>query len=182
MANEPVDLLQRALERAVTRRQFLSAVIASLPAASCVHPRSRDGTAIELVDLAGFMRMSQVLTGVPDLGDDELGREYLAALLADPTRAEQLAALWRTAGFGGVRPPVSVVELATRGVYEDPELAALADTISAYWYTGVYDGPAGTPTVATYVDALAWRTLGYRDGPSACGGVFGHWADEPSVS
>jgi hypothetical protein len=94
--------------------------------------------------------MSQVLTGVPDLADDELGREYLGALLADPTRAKQLA--------------------------------ALADTISAYWYTGVYDGPAGTPTVATYVDALAWRTLGYRDGPSACGGVFGHWAYEPSVS
>ena len=180
MANEPADLLQRAVERAVTRRQFLSAVIASLPAASCVHPRSRGGTVIEFVDLAGFMRMSQVLTGVPNLGDDELGREYLAALLADPTRAEQLAALWRTAGFGGVRPPVSAVELATRGC-RGCRATALADTISAYWYTGVYDGPAGTPTVATYVDALAWRTLGYRDGPSACGGVFGHWADEPSV-
>jgi hypothetical protein len=144
--------------------------------------RGRSDAAVERVDLAGFMRMSRVLTGVANLADEGAGRVYLDALLGDAAKAERLAVLWMAAGFGGATPPESIDEMSARGVYRDPELASLADTITRYWYTGVYDAPDAGPTVATYGGALAWRTLDYpAAGPSFCGGAFGHWAEAPSI-
>ena len=174
------ELVERTVACALTRREILSAIVASLAAASCADTRPRHGDTANVIDLPAFMAMSRVLTDTAEVGDEAVGREYLAAVLEDPARAAQLAALWRTASFGSARPPASVLDLVARGVYDDPELAALADSIAACWYSGVYDGADGEPKVATYVDALAWRALGYRSGgPSSCSGVFGHWADKP---
>lgn len=177
------DSLLSAVPGAVTRREFLAAVVASLVATSCAERRPRDRGAASLIDLAAFTSLSRVLTGFPDVGDEQVAREYLAALLAHPARSRQLATLWSTGGFGGATPPVSVADLVARGVYDDPELATLADSLTACWYSGVYDDATGAQKVATYVDALAWRTLGYRSGgPSSCGGIFGHWADKPQTA
>lgn len=165
---------------ALTRRHFLLVTSSYLAAACAIEPRSQDSAAAQVIDLERFLRLSRVLAGVEDLRDESIGREYLAAILNDPERAAQLAALWRAGRFEGPDPPTSVADLAARGVYEVLELADLADTITAYWYTGSYLTTTGERRVATYTDALAWQTLGYRPaGPSACGGAFGHWADRP---
>jgi Membrane bound FAD containing D-sorbitol dehydrogenase len=183
VADVLIDSLPSTAARTVTRRELLAALVASLVAASCADSRSRDRVPVEAVDLAAFMSLSRVLTGDTDLADEEVGSEYLAALRADPARGLQLAALWRAVGFDDADRPASVADLAARGVYDDPELRRLADSIAAYWYSGVYDDANGAPKVATYVDALAWRALGYRSGgPSSCSGVFGHWAEKPSAA
>jgi hypothetical protein len=125
-----------------------------------------------------FMRMSRVLTAVPEL-DADLGRDYFAAFVRDG-RALELADLWDGAGFGA-SPPSSVSDLEARGVYREPKLAATAASITRSWYSGLFVASDGEQRVITYVDALAWNTLGYRTtGSSTCGGVFGHWAEKPA--
>jgi hypothetical protein len=134
------------------------------------------------IGLDEFMRLSRVLTGFDDLADESVGGEYFAALTSRPGFAQRLAELWRLAGFDGATPPVTVSDLATRGVYEVPALAEIADAITGNWYSGTYLTAGGERRVATYTDALAWRSLGYRPaGPSACGGAFGHWAERPAA-
>lgn len=167
----------------ITRRRALSVVASCLAVASCADLRFRVDGATERIDLAGFMRMSRVLTGVRDLQDMETGRKYFEALLADPVGAKQLTAVWKAAELDRASSPAAVDDMMARGVYEDLERATVADTITRYWYTGLYERPGGGRTVATYIEALAWRTLGYRDnGPSTCGGVFGHWASAPAIA
>jgi hypothetical protein len=74
-----------------------------------------------------------------------------------------------------------VADLVARGVYNDAAVAALADTITANWYSGTYMSGEEVH-VATYTNALAWRTLGYRPaGPSSCGGAFAHWTSAPAA-
>jgi hypothetical protein len=121
--------------------------------------------------------MSRVLTEFPEL-DADLGREYFAAFVRDG-RTRDLTDLWDGAGFGA-SPPTSVLDLEARGVYREPRLAATAARVTRSWYSGIFVTSDGEQRVITYVDALAWKTLGYRSlGSSTCGGVFGHWAEKP---
>jgi D-sorbitol dehydrogenase-like protein len=163
--------------RGLTRRRFLVVVCSSLASASCA---GRPERAVEADGLDRFMRMSRVLTAVPEL-DADLGRDYFAAFVHDG-RIRDLADLWDAAGFGfGVSPPASVLDLEARGVYRDPALAATAALVTRSWYSGIFVASDGEQRVITYVDALAWKTLGYRStGSSTCGGVFGHWAEKPA--
>jgi D-sorbitol dehydrogenase-like protein len=155
----------------------LVVVCSSLASASCAGPRER---AVAADGLDRFMRMSRVLTGVAEL-DASLGGDYFAAFVRDG-RAHELADFWDAAGFG-VSPPSSVSDLETRGVYREPTLAAVAASVTRSWYSGVFVATDGEQRVITYVDALAWKTLGYRSaGASTCGGVFGHWAEKPPGS
>lgn len=164
----------------LTRRGFLLASSSYLAAGCSVGTRISNGATGEDLDLDRFMSMSRVLTGAEDLRDRDSGNVYLTALLDHPEHAGQLIRLWRVGGFEDSEPPTSVADLEARGVYEMPDLAILADRITVNWYSGVYTAANGEQGVATYTDALAWRTLGYRPaGPSACGGAFGHWAELP---
>lgn len=161
------------------RRRFIVLFAAALAAAGL--PGRALAWPVPL-DVERFMALSRVLTGVSDPGDAVLAGRYLTALLARPDGAAKLMALWQAGGFGGAVPPASVGDLAARGVYADPMLAELADTITRQWYTGRWTDPDGAARVATHTDALAWRTLGYRPaGPGTCGGAFGHWTDAPST-
>lgn len=165
----------------LTRRNLLLLALASIAARLRPVALAQEGPA-EGFDLQRFMAVSRVLTGMQDLADASSGRLYLAALLNRPNGASLLNELWRTGGFGGPKPPTSVADLAAAGVYENAELRRLADTITANWYSGVYATPDGGQAVATYTNALAWRSLGYRvGGPSTCGGAFGHWARAPEI-
>jgi hypothetical protein len=153
----------------------LVVICSSLAGASCASPRQRAAAADSL---DRFMRISRVLTGVPGL-DEGLGRDYLAAFVRDG-RAHELADFWDAAGFR-VSPPASVSDLEARGVYREPALAAIAASVTRSWYSGVFVAMDGGQRVITYVDALAWKALGYRStGSSTCGGVFGHWAEKPA--
>jgi D-sorbitol dehydrogenase-like protein len=153
----------------------LVVVCSSLASASCASSRER---AVAADGLDRFMRISRVLTGVSEL-DEGLGRDCFAAFVRDG-RAHELVDFWDAAGFR-VSPPSSVSELETRGVYREPTLAAIAVSVTRCWYSGVFVTTDGEQRVITYVDALAWKTLGYRSaGPNTCGGVFGHWAEKPA--
>jgi hypothetical protein len=162
----------------VKRRDFL--LLASwLASAPWLRAAAQDAVAPD-VGLDEFMRISRVLTGFDDLSDETSGRQYFEALRSRPDGARRLTELWRLGGFEGREAPASIGDLTARGVYDGPALAELADTITRNWYSGTYVTPSGEQGVATYTDALAWRTLGYRPaGPSACGGAFGHWAERP---
>lgn len=127
-----------------------------------------------------FLAVSRVLTGTAEL-DDALARQCLGVVRDDPVRARLLPELWAQARFDSAAPPVSIEDLVARGVYARPPLAELCDAITQLWYSGVYVASSGEQRVATYTDALAWRALGYRSqGPTACGGPFGHWAGAPA--
>lgn len=164
----------------LSRRGFLLTAT-SLAITPWAAARAQDRAATT-IGLDEFIRLSRVLTGVEDLAGENVGREYLEALSRRPGGMARLAELWRLGGFDGPEPPESIEDLAARGVYARPALAELADTITADWYTGTYATLDGAQRVATYTDALAWRTLGYRPaGPSTCGGLFGHWSQRPTV-
>lgn len=160
-----------------TRRRFLL-----LSSATAMLLAFRPGLAADAgrVDMARFMRMSGALTDFDAVLDEAVGRIYLRALLARPGGQERLVSLWQRGGFGSAKPPASMADLRARGVLDDPALAELADTLCSNWYSGVYVDADGQRRVAAHTDALAWRTLGYRDGgPGSCGGAFGHWAEAP---
>jgi hypothetical protein len=119
------------------------------------------------------MTLSRILTGVPELNDEESGLLYLNALDSSPANSERLAELWERARLLDANDPSAL--------YETPDLSELADVILGNWYTGAYTDADGRPRVATYVGALAWQALGYRSlGPTTCGGAFGHWATAPT--
>jgi Membrane bound FAD containing D-sorbitol dehydrogenase len=161
----------------LTRRRLLWLSSSCLAAACAGSHQRRDSAAS--IDLNCFMQISRVLTEANGLSD-EAGRQYLAAILGNTVEARALSELWQVGAFDGPESSRSVADLVTRGVYDVPELARLADAITRDWYSGVYVTATGEQRVATYDNALAWGALGYgAGGRSACGGVFGHWASKP---
>jgi D-sorbitol dehydrogenase-like protein len=161
----------------VGRRDFLRALTlaaAGGAAAGCA-TRTAAGVSHAPVSLDEFMALSTLLTGVKDL-KTEHGRLYLTSLSA--AAARDLAVLYDRAGFRSAAPPATLDALARTGALETSAARAVTAKIVECWYTGVYDSPAG-PRVATYLEALAWTTLGFTKAPSICGGGVGFWADAP---
>jgi len=109
--------------------------------------------------LDDFMDLSQRLVGVPKL-DRDVGAIYLAALNGDADRAGTLAYL---------------VEVNNNPT---PEMKALAATIIAWWYTGVYQ-VNGKDRLATHAGALIWSAM-KMPAPGTCAGAFGAWANRPA--
>jgi hypothetical protein len=162
----------------MNRRRFLLATSSCL--AMPAFDAAAQSTRAADVGPREFIELSRVLTETVEL-DAALGRQGLAALRNDPVRARLLPELWAAARFDSATPPVSVDDLVARGVYARPPLADLCDAIAHVWYSGIYVDSSGGRRIVTYTDALAWRALGYRPaGPTACGGVFGHWAGAPA--
>jgi hypothetical protein len=124
--------------------------------------------------LEEFLLLSTLLTGVTHL-DPELGQIYLQTL----NTTEGTAALtdFATAtGLRGETPPTDLDLLTTTGVLEQTPHRALATAITKLWYTGIYTNAAGEETVATYVDALAWKTLTFTKPKTICGEP-GFWSE-----
>ena len=155
-------------------------ILAMSPARGVRAGRTTEGMASSL-DLAQFMKISRVLTGFKDLDDDATGETYLSALNARPEHVAALHSLWRRGGFG-TDPSVTIGDLEASGLFADKVMREIADTVIEYWYSGTYVAADGKQRVATYIDALAWRTLGYRvEGPSTCSGDFGSWKEPPAA-
>jgi hypothetical protein len=133
----------------------------------------------DTAELETFLTLSSVLTGFDNL-DPVLGAVYLSSLRAREDAPATLPALYETAGFGAPNPPLTVEDLEAAGVFAQESLAALADTIITYWYTGIYDTAEG-PRVATYVDALAWQAIEYTKPRTICGPFPGFWRERPPV-
>ncbi|WP_162232254.1 sugar dehydrogenase complex small subunit [Methylogaea oryzae] len=57
---------------------------------------------------------------------------------------------------------------------------ALAGQVVSAWYTGVCQTAAG-PAVATFNDALLWKTAAFLHPPGTCGGPTDYWSRPPSA-
>jgi hypothetical protein len=124
-------------------------------------------------ELARFLALSSALTGFEQLSP-ELGRVYLASLPAGA--GGMLETLYGQAGAG----IPSLEGLESAGAFANEATRTLADTIATYWYTGVYDN-GGRQTVATSVDALAWKAI-YTKPNTICGPFSGFWQEPPMQS
>lgn len=148
------------------------------PGAGTPQPGTPQPTAPEgVVGLEEFLALSAVLTGVSNL-DPVLGRVYLGALQSGDFGVS-LAELYQQAGFEG-EATAELADLQEAGVFEEEATRTLANTITRYWYTGVYDTAEGEQAVATYVDALAWKVLPWTKPRSICGSR-GFWEQRPDV-
>jgi hypothetical protein len=125
-------------------------------------------------DLERFMALSRALTGFDDLDDTELGLVYLDSIANSDDLGDQLDALYEKAGLSDEVSAVTLEDLESAGAFDDDTRPA-ADAITAAWYTGTYDA-GSEQVVATYINALAWQSTGYRmTGPSSCSGATGNW-------
>src|SRR5690606_10360890 len=141
-----------------------------------------------------FLALSALLTGVKNL-DPVVGRVYMNSLQASDEFDLTLEELYEQTGFDGDAPPQTIEELEARGLFganasggsdsnggsaSESGPSALADRILEYWYTGVYTTAEGEQAVATYVDALSWKTLAFTKPNSICA-TFGFWEARPNL-
>lgn len=129
--------------------------------------------------LDAFLALSALLTGVPNLSR-ALGRVYWQSLQDNNPSAISLSTLLEQTGFGASDPPTTLDALTATGVFEQEETRTLLDTITRYWYTGVYQNATGESTVATFTDSLAWEVLAFTKPQSLCGAP-GFWEKRPEV-
>ncbi|MFM8322707.1 MAG: sugar dehydrogenase complex small subunit [Chloroflexota bacterium] len=140
-----------------------------------------------------FMALSALLTGFDTL-DSRLGQIYYETALADPQVGSGMAGLLEASGIPAGAAPADVEALQAAGLFDDEPRRRLADYIITLWYTGILAPPAGgadgsgegegapagglPPTVATYVDALAWKAIHFTKPTTICA-WFGVWAERP---
>lgn len=199
LPNHPLSVHQ---PRRLSRRAFLSSLSTALSGVflvACGPPRSNSradqafgaqatppaalpspmpATPAARVDdllLAQFLALSAVLTGVPTL-NPELGRIYLQSLQTNPDLLVSVPELYEQAGFRTDTPPPTIAMLEETGLFAQEAIRTLADRIIELWYTGVYTNEQGEERVATYVDALAWRTLAFTKPTTICG-YPGFWSE-----
>ncbi|MCC6454693.1 MAG: hypothetical protein IT328_07100 [Caldilineaceae bacterium] len=145
-------------------------------------PRSVAAVAAQPADaeLEGFLALSALLTGVEQL-DPVLGNVYLHSLQASSAFDVTVSELLEQARGGLSAIPASLEEIESSGIFENEATRKLADKITEYWYTGIYDTPQGEQVVATYVDALAWRTLVFTKPTTLCGS-YRFWTEPPETA
>jgi hypothetical protein len=128
-------------------------------------------------DLGAFLALSILLTGVPDLSRD-IGAAFLTALRNTPGFSPGLEQIYRQAGFSTNQWPESLEVLEAAGIFNDEQTSELANQITTAWYTGIVEGEQD-PTVVTFVDSLALKTLHFTKPLTICG-TYGFWAQKPA--
>jgi hypothetical protein len=127
--------------------------------------------------LSTFLSLSTLLTGVDGL-DPRLGQIYLQSIQNNSESGAALNALFEQALGDSSALPATLEELENRGIFAAETTRKAADKITELWYTGVYQNEQGTDVVATYVDALAWKTLTFTKPMSICGS-YRFWTEPP---
>ncbi len=133
------------------------------------------------LSLDEFLLLSTVLTGVPNL-DPELGQLYLQNLNATHGAAT-LADLYTETGLrttapaaNATAPPANATLAAATASLDKSTGGPLAATIAKLWYSGIYTADSGEAIVATFADALAWKTLTFTKPTTICGEP-GFWSE-----
>lgn len=168
----------------MTRRSILQGtavlvagqVVDILPAR--LSPVIRPAEAVAPVTLGNFLGLSSLLTGVSNL-DPDVGKVYLDALQANAASRQALFDLIRRSGVGSPSQVQTLDQLGATGVFRNKATRSVADTITKYWFTGIYDTPGG-PRAAAWIGALAWTTS-YTKAMGVCGGATGYWAARPPL-
>jgi hypothetical protein len=197
---------QQALQRPLSRRAFLRGLSLTASVAlmaACGPPRGDDRAAVQVafgpqatpqtilpspvpqesatpgaaegsLALDEFLLLSTLLTGVPNLSP-ELGQRYLQTLNA-AHGAPALTALYEETGLRAATPPTTATLSAATAQLNEAPLGEVATALTKLWYSGIYTNAAGEATVATFVDALAWKTLAFTKPTTICG-VPGFWSE-----
>ena len=92
------------------------------------------------------------------------------------------AQLYRQAGFAETGPAPTLEALTEAGFFEQKASRQLADKITEYWYTGVYDKSADEQAVATFVDALTFKAIAYAPPLTICGQMPDFWEQLPDAA
>jgi hypothetical protein len=161
---------QRTLFEVETRGTATPVVV--FPSAAAPEPQATASP-----DLAQFLALSTVLTGLPNL-DPRLAQIYWESLAGTGQQA-QVSDLFERAGLTSAQAEPTLEALQTAGVFDDTASRQLAGVITKLWYTGVYT-QGEEPTVATFTDSLAWKSLRFTKPATVCGS-FGFWAVQPLV-
>jgi len=124
-----------------------------------------------------FRRLSEVLTGQPDL-DGSLVPGLIQRLRREPEGAhlDRLLGLFEEIVAAGVDVEG---QIASR-IMPDPDLQGLAVNMVLLWYLGDLRRPrAGNPpTEEQYFGAILWRIVRAHP-PGLSGGYFGQWTYPP---
>jgi len=124
-------------------------------------------------DVEGFVRLSQLVTGVERLPRDHAAA-YLNALDAaglevPPSRLVQMG------GFGSGGGPQTLAELQRSALYRKPGAHASAQAVASAWWSGMVPTADGD-RVVTFLDALVWRAQPWAQPPTECLGGVGAWS------
>lgn len=131
-------------------------------------------------ELAEFLALSELLTGVEGL-DPATGAIYLQSLKASSQFSVSVADLLAQARGDDASLPATLEDLESRGLFAGDATRTLADKITEYWYTGIYDTAEGEQAVATFVDSLAWRSLAFTKPLTLCGS-YRFWTEPPEAN
>jgi hypothetical protein len=126
-----------------------------------------------------FMRLSEVLTGEPQL-DAALGPGLVQRLKVTPEAAhlDRLLAAYRAIETEGGDP----VPLVAERIMSDADLRALVTMIIILWFTADLKSRDLTivspPTPEQHFGGLLWRVARAHP-PGLSGGYYGHWTYPP---
>ena len=124
-------------------------------------------------DVEGFVRLSQLVTGVEKLPRDHAA-VYLNALDAaglnlPPSRLVEMG------GFADGSGPKTLTEFRQSALYRKPGARASVEAVAAAWWSGMVPTANGDKVV-TFLDALAWRAQPWAEPFTECLGATGAWA------
>ena len=128
--------------------------------------------------LASFLALSVLLTGMDEAANPTLGQTYLQALQADGELEVPIDTFLERASYVNGAGPQDLDALRATGVLDDEATRTVANRIVNHWYSGTYVNADGDLVVATFVDALAWKSLAITKPLTICT-YFGAWAMRP---
>jgi hypothetical protein len=183
MATTTTGSAQEPTKRRLTRGGFLGAsatALGGLALAGCTGGGHRSSGAVAAIttnasatDVDGFVRLSQLVTGV-----EKLPREHAAAYLnaldaagldVPPSHLLEMGGFTRGSG------PATLAELEHSALYRKRGVRASAEAIAAAWWSGMVPTRNGEKVV-TFLDALVWRAQPWAQPPTECLGATGAWA------
>ena len=151
------------------RRQLLRALAGASALGLAGRGLAATGTPALTTAQREFATLASGLTGFPPPSPEVAAKMYRA--FATPARRAQLAALARMVA---TTPPAGLDAALKNGA-----MTALANELTAAWFSGVVNGPKGQQVVL-YLDAYVWNAMTFSKPMGQCGGALGYWSSPPA--
>jgi hypothetical protein len=183
------DTNESAAPRRLTRGGFLGASAAAVGGfafagggtalsaprrvGAVAHVRARPSA----TDVSGFIRLSELVTGV-----EKLPRDHAAAYLEALDAAGLEVAPSRLVRLGGFADggPATLAEFQRSALYRKRGVRASAEAVASAWWSGIVPTSSGG-RVVTFLDALAWRAQPWAEPFTECLGATGAWAKQGRI-
>ena len=179
------DIQDSTRRRRLTRGGFLGAsatALGGIALAGCGsshHALRKSGvlgavtTRASAAEVDGFLRLSQLVTGVEKL-KREHAAAYLNALDAAGLELPPLR-LVHMGGFIDGSGPNTLADFQQSALYRKPAGRKSAEAVASVWWSGMVPTANGDKVV-TFLDALAWRAQPWAEPFTECLGATGAWA------